>query len=254
MKNKYYKWTEDKLKLLDELYPITSNNDLCILFSISNKRAIAECARKRGLKKIIDPSRNGTLQPLFEETNLAYYWLGFIMADGWISKEGQLVIALSNKDKNHLQKIADLLKTSINDYPSSNKKGIQSRLSIQDKKHGILLRNKLNIRDKKTYEIPNIDFISNKFLLPFFIGFIDGDGSLVNNSIKIECWKNWEQAFINFGDFLQKEYKIKYKISFNKNKYVKISFGIKESRLIKQEVLKLNVPFMERKWDLIKDK
>lgn len=251
MKKEYYKWTEDKLKILYELYATTSNDDLGKILGISNRRTIAEYARKRGLKKEIDPSRKGTLKPLLEENNESFYWLGFIMADGWISKYGQLVIALSNKDENHLQIIAELLKTNINNYPSSNKKGIQSRISVQDKNYGVELRNKMNIRDKKTYEIPNLNFVPDEFMLPFIIGFIDGDGSLINSNIKIECWKNWAESFDYFGKYFKDKYNIEYRISFSKDKYVSIYFGRRESELIKREMLKLNVPYLKRKWDLI---
>lgn len=253
MKKEYYKWTQDKLDLLDELYPITSNTDLCEIFGISNKRSIAEFARRRGLKKIIDFSRKGTLLPLLEENNIAYYWLGFIMADGWVSKNGQLVIALSNKDENHLEIIAKLLGTNINNYPNSSKKGIQSRIAVQDKINGVKLRNKLNVKNKKTYEIPNLDFIPSNLLLPFIIGFIDGDGCLVNKYIRIECWKSWENAFVHFGEYLKNEFGISYQISYSKDKYVSLYYGRRESELIKKQMLKLGIPFMKRKWDIIKN-
>lgn len=48
------------------------------------------------------------LYNLLNDTCLAYYWIGFILADGSISKSGELKIALSIKDKDHLKKMLHL--------------------------------------------------------------------------------------------------------------------------------------------------
>lgn len=252
---KRIKWEGEKLELLKELYPIKTNKELCEIFGVINPNVFAETARRNGIvkNKVISSSK-GNLQPLLEENNISYYWLGFIMADGYISKGGQLVVSLSNKDEDHLSKLANLLNTSIKNYPSSNKKGIQSKIAIQDKNLGIILRNKFEIIGKKTYNAPLLyKFIPKEYIIPFIIGFIDGDGSLSTKSIRIECYKTWINNLIFFGEYLKENYNINYRADINKNGYAGIYFTQKDSSLLKYIMLEYNIPFMKRKWNLLKN-
>ncbi len=244
-------WSEEKVNRFKELYPINSNKELCNLFGFTNKRSISNLAIKYNLKKEIDFSIKGNLKPLLEDNNISYYWLGFIMADGYISDKGQLVVALSNKDEEHLLKLSKLLNTTIKNYPQSNKIGIQSKIAIQDKKYGILLREKLGIIGQKTYTAPPLNFIPYEYILPFIIGFIDGDGCISNRAIRIQCHKSWESNFKYIGQYFMTNYNMIHKLSLSKDKYISISFTISNSKIIKDNMVKLNVPYLERKWDKI---
>lgn len=120
----------------------------------------------------------------FEEINTEdkAYWLGFIYADGYVkTKDNILGIALSIKDKKHLEKFNNCLDSNypIHEYKTSGgyKKGngycrleVKSDKIKQDLiKHGVV-PNKTNI-----LEPPNI----KRDLIKHFIrGYLDGDGCI----------------------------------------------------------------------------
>jgi len=49
------------------------------------------------------------LSPLLNETLEAYYWMGFIMADGHLSKQNRLTVTLAIKDSDHLLKLKEFV-------------------------------------------------------------------------------------------------------------------------------------------------
>ena len=106
------------------------------------------------------------------------YWLGFICADGYLNfKRNDLMIGLSIKDKEHLQKLKDCLKSShpikeyIYDYLS------MARLFIGNKK--ITESLKKYIPKDKTFSLI-FPSINNELERHFVRGYFDGDGSIVN--------------------------------------------------------------------------
>lgn len=115
------------------------------------------------------------------------YWLGFIYADGYISRcNGRNIvgIALAAKDRGHLEKFKRCVHATypIHDYISNRgyKNGTKySRILIESVdmvdalvSHGVY-ENKTNIIKR-----PNIDSL----LIPSFIlGYFDGDGSIFLN-------------------------------------------------------------------------
>jgi len=133
-----------------------------------------------------------------EDTEQAYYWAGFIAADGCVYKNS-LIINLAEKDKKHLEKF----KNSIN-YKKDLKKlckkhslknpkwndSIQYSLRFQSQ-HIIESLKKFNIVPNKTltYKFPKLLF--NSDLVHHFIrGYIDGDGSFwVDKNRKRICFE-----------------------------------------------------------------
>lgn len=124
------------------------------------------------------------------------YWLGFIYADGYISKVESsknhkylFEVQLAEKDKSHLEKLKnffnskkDLLchnrKTKIKNYSSY-------RLSRQNKHLWESLYNK-GVTPKKslTLEFPTTEQVPKEFQLAFIRGYIDGDGCITINNAK----------------------------------------------------------------------
>lgn len=56
------------------------------------------------------------LEKLLLDVPETYYWIGFILADGHISKNNRLVVTLSVKDKNHLIKLQKYLEIENMQY------------------------------------------------------------------------------------------------------------------------------------------
>jgi hypothetical protein len=111
------------------------------------------------------------------------YWAGFILADGCV-KEKSLVICLARKDKEHLQKFLDCLKSDYPIYDSiayrkykgkllkSERSSIEvcSRDIVNDLK-------KINITKNKTLRAIPVN-LSIELMRHFYRGLFDGDGGL----------------------------------------------------------------------------
>lgn len=104
------------------------------------------------------------------------------MADGHISKRCSLIIRLNKKDKDHLQKLASKIngKLTFSKKISSftNKESEFVNLTASDKKILTNCMTILNMKETaKTYFPPTLD-VFNEYFIYFFLGFVDGDGSI----------------------------------------------------------------------------
>jgi hypothetical protein len=123
--------------------------------------------------------------------------------------------------------------------------------------YGSILKNKLGISDKKTYNGIDFSFIDNKdLLISLFIGFYDGDGCVSNydknnqiRSIKIECHKNWDIFFIMCKDKLKEYLNVDSTIRVTKKDSVILSLNKKSNiEILKKYAIDNNLPIMTRKW------
>ncbi len=256
------KWTIEKIEYLKKEYPLGYYKDMCEYLKISRK-ALNVAAQRFKIKSEKDTNFY-KLKILYNNTNINYYWYGYIMADGYLSVKGELKVAISNKDYTHLEKLSLLLKSNIHikERQTVYKKAVYCILSCKDVIYGVKLRKKLNIIDKKTYNAPSLSFIKNKkHFLAFLAGFIDGDGHIeyytkktgdqTPSTIRIMCHGNW---YTNL-EFLQKcldEYlNIKSTIKYSRKTYPILTIYKKDNILkLKEEFLKMKLPIMERKWKL----
>lgn len=109
------------------------------------------------------------------------YWLGFIYADGTVSKkenkQKSISIELSQKDLKHLEKFAKIFNSNVKKY---NKK-LSCKVSVTSLKLWEDIQ-KYNIIPNKTYiEINVLEKIPNHLKKDFIRGFFDGDGNCSNN-------------------------------------------------------------------------
>lgn len=205
---------------------------------------------------------------LLNNDNCSFYWIGFLLADGHFNTTGRLSLELSVKDIEHLIKFKQYIKCNLNIRVSTqsfyNKHNCI--LSINDTITTKLLSNKFNIKQRKTYNPPDISFYKNftdEQLFSLIIGFIDGDGSItkqitpsntIHYHITIENHKSWHSFYEMIETFLYKILDIKPNkptyIRINTNDYVCLSFTKKEFIYkINQKQKELNLPVLERKWD-----
>ena len=128
--------------------------------------------------------REGTLCPLLEDTPEALYWMGFLLADGYFT-DTQLYVALAKKDEKHLQILADFLggiKLHDRDSKSRDMKVHKAVfLSLMHTDAMKKLKIKWGISNQKTYNPPNLSWLSEQQLIFVIIGFIDGDGHIVRS-------------------------------------------------------------------------
>ena len=192
--------TQEHSKLIFEHY---ESGDLDWLAKQVNKKkhAIEEWANKRGLVRKINIRRNGSLEPLLSGTLQSFYWLDFIAADGYIHKNGHLMVSQVEKDKDTIFRFAKFLNTSVYEFEQTTTfcKCKQYRVNICDIKIGRDIRKLFNIQDHlpKTYTGISLDFITNEDQAAAFLsGFIDGDGHLDKHSTYIiQCDKSWFDTF-----------------------------------------------------------
>ncbi|MCP4363931.1 MAG: helix-turn-helix domain-containing protein [Planctomycetes bacterium] len=127
------------------------------------------------------------------DTEEKAYWVGFIMADGWVYHKGStdyhtFGIGLKASDKHHLLKLKDALNSSHPIYIDSRN---LSRYRINSKrlcealmKHGIVPR-----KSNKELVPPQMQ---NELLRHFWRGYFDGDGSLyITKNMNAKHRKSW---------------------------------------------------------------
>lgn len=148
------------------------------------------------------------------DTDLKAYFLGFIMADGCITKTSKtnkyynrLSINISKKDRIILEKFKEEIEASydIKDYFPNNKtfgEYEMSRIDINSKKICNDLIQYGICNNKTGFEcLPNI----KKSLLPSFVrGFLDGDGTINTNGhigfcSCLKMIKDLKELFLSWG-------------------------------------------------------
>lgn len=250
-------WTEEKINELKFSYENLSKEEIIKKFPEYKWRSIQNVAYFMGFKKGFCETRNGNVENLFNKSNESYYWLGLIVTDGYVSKEGELKIELAVKDYLYLKKLSDFLNTNINIYPpyKSSKPNSNGtcRIKIKDIKNGVKLRNLLGIEKQKSYNPINLNFINErKELLSFLGGYIDGDGTInKEGDIKIDAHINYKDFMFLFGDKLVTEKIITKFTIITYADMVRISFPRKDGIKLKKMLLELNLPIMVRKWDRV---
>lgn len=211
------------------------------------ERVNSEC-RKCAVPKYT--KRKGECSILLNESLNSYYWIGFILADAHIHDNKRLVIKLSKKDEHHLHKLRKYLGVKKLD---NNKN--QSCLSIMETRTFQRLSEKFDIKSNKTEIPPKISVfkkLPRKKLLSLFCGFIDGDGCIRNQSngrpdfnLAIKCHSSWLEILKMFSERFLQDCTVK----LNSSGYAAlICSNTKVMKKLKEEVLVLNLPLLERKW------
>jgi len=259
------KWTTKETELLLDQYTRCSKAELTAMFPKRSWDAIKLRAARFGLRFYHEDHRfsKSDLSVLLEDTPLAYYWMGFLTADGHFY-EKRVKLHLAKKDRSHLQKYAKFVSCEL----------AKRRLavSIQDRIVVPLLRTKYHLTSRKTYEPPISGWIfGNKELdealkanlyLAYMIGFIDGDGSITYQtgrkdcSLRIKCHMSWWHFLQYFSDWISMRLGVnsnKVKTVMQKQgKYAQLAFTRRSIlRYLKIKTKELDLPVLERKWSRI---
>jgi len=251
-------WNKKELIFLKENY---YNKDKNFLLSNINRSwdAIKQKAEELKLKRNNDFLRKSKMNKLFENNINSFYWMGFLLADGYFDlKNKRIFLTLSNKDINHLKLFESFIETNIYKYNKN------CRISFQNIDIFNKIIKKFHIyNSNKTYN--PIDFylfnFKNEYLLSLIIGFIDGDGSITklknrkDCNLRIKLHSSWLKNLIFIENFIYDYFQINKDKTFskiNKNNYSYLCVSNnKILKLLKNEILILNIPFMERKWNKI---
>lgn len=246
-------WSKEEDLLLINNYELEQKEILKLLKGRTISSVYHRAHKLKIKKKTKFKSVKNELKFLLSESNLAYYIIGFIFADGHFTDDGQLSISVANKDNIFLNKIGKILNSNI------IKGKTTSYLRCRNKKIINKILDKFDFKKRKTYNPPDTSkwSFSEEQLFSLFIGFIDGDGHISKKdnslSIGIHIHSNWLNFLFYFHNLIEKTWKIKIpKPKILNDGYA--SFRITNNIIIK-EIKKIaaknDLIFMNRKWDLI---
>lgn len=245
-------WSQNDDLILEKSYYSFSKEQLEKLFPNRTWDAIKIHARKLGLNRNSNLLANTNPSVLLLEIPEAYYWIGFLLADGHFSGK-RLKLALSKKDYEQIKKFADFISLR-----QINEDSVSYNISIQHDSIYELIK-KFKISNKKTNNPPDFRNIKGDLFLALLIGFIDGDGSIQYQTNRKDCQlsiqihNSWLETLNFFSLNLHSLIGIPYQKAIINSRgyaYLNISNSI-VLKFIKRNALRLNLPIMERKWNKI---
>lgn len=163
------------------------------------------------------------------------YWLGFLYADGYISKRNETVIALSKKDVEQVENFCNSVgankeKIKARTHPCESR-SVSIKISSVKFTNYIIKQGCVNAKSK-IIKLP--DFNDDNLDLAFLSGYYDGDGAA--NSCELYCGSK---------EFLQ-QIKNKYNIKFEVKKKDRV-FLLNLGADFKRKIIKNYPECMERK-------
>lgn len=182
------------------------------------------------------------------------YWLGFLFADGNISKDGyRITLALAIKDEEHLKKFKDFLKYkgSINYTNYNNNPGC--RIFFRSK-HMWESLNTLGCVPAKSLVLnfPNLKHFKSKELIRHFLrGYCDGDGFLgfyKNHKCELsfvgtESFLKSSESFFNIKGYIRN------KTSKNwENKAFDLKYAGRKARMVARILYENSSVYLQRKY------
>ena len=256
------KWTKQQNELFMEIYPHARNSEILLHFPWMNNHSINERARKLGVQKRICQQRKGDASPLVENTNESFYWMGMLLADGWLSETGHIVLTLAKADEEHLEKFARFMSSTVGKMQRNMLRVAVSHPEVVKK-----LKTKFGLKKNKTYNPPSLRIKEweDEHFLSMFCGFVDGDGSIYQSTqakgrvrLVIQVHASWKPIFEEWSQRLSNilqcsEEEIICRDDQRKDKQI-VSLYVNKQKLLKQLkslVLRLKLPLLERKWSKI---
>ncbi len=188
MKKSKYSYLFSEKDNFIRLYEIERKSSLEIakIYNI-NASAVCYLLNKFGVERRDDKHKSKFYlnEDFFEDIDSREkaYWLGFIFADGYITKDSYVGIALNSCDKEHLEKFKKAIGSNhiihtykCSDNCFSNPNNYYSRLLFKSEKMCSDLE-KIGCVEHKSLVL-SFPKISPLFYKDFIRGYFDGDGSL----------------------------------------------------------------------------
>lgn len=196
----YCRWTEEDLVFLKNNY--NHQNKELLLDQLAPRKwpAIRKKASVLGLKH--DHFRKSDLRSLLAENPRAYYWMGFLAADGHFTPR-RIQLGVAQKDLGHLKRFMQFIHSSHKIYKLKGQDHYRIKCGHTEVVEKI--RSKFGIESCKTYsplDLSQVNQEADRFL-PFVIGFIDGDGCTDGKySISIVSHPNWLENLAFMRDYV----------------------------------------------------
>jgi hypothetical protein len=261
----YLSWTPEEVDFLRANYPTATEQQLRDGLQQRKWHCITKKATKESLERTC--FKHAKLANLLPDTPEAFYWMGFLCADGNFT-ERRIVLGVATKDLDHLRRFLAFVESTneIGEPQKGYHRAKLTNVSVVGK-----LRARFGIHNNKTHNPCNISWLDKDQLTAFFVGYADGDGCVMKSKVSINCvlsvvsHPSWLGNLQVMHRHLYKESGKIYDIdppkirnhvtSLPQSKDVKKTYQIVDFRISHRVVLQwlrrraneLSLPYMERK-------
>ena len=173
-------WTKYEDDIIRQYYHKNGYEKVLEFLPHRNKRGIQSRASKLGIRYL---TYNKYYFSKIDSPTKAY-WLGFLYADGYTTKDDRWGIELKYDDKKHIENL--LMEIEYSGLPKErNRNGFKScSLLIKNKiMTESLIRLGVIPNKTETLKFPATDILSKEYYSDFIRGFFDGDGCISYNYI-----------------------------------------------------------------------
>jgi len=237
------RWSKDEERVLIE----NCDEHDEVLLGLLPSRTLAAIKHRINALGLSRRCKAAKLSCLLTDSPVAYYWVGFLLADGHFSC-GRLKLVLSDKDSEHFGRFLSFI--------------CSRRVQVGFVDHVIVdkLMMKFGITSRKTYEPCDIAWIDDEDLFfSLVVGFVDGDGCICRStgrptgSVRIKCHSSWLKNLQLMSDRVCLMFGVSPTIAhLNKDGYAEIAWcDCFLLKCFKRKAIEFGLPFMERKWSRI---
>ena len=228
------------------------------------RQTISKHLKNRGIEVVNYQNRARLDETVFDsmDTEEQFYWLGFLYADGNISKTGnRLEVALALKDIDHLEKFRNFLKLTTEIKTVLRNGHYICRLYVRNKHLWETLNNLGCVPCKSLIlEFPKKEIFKNNkmFILHFIRGYVDGNGCLGYYWNKQHTSINTQVSIVSTESFLNSIKKLfgnKHGYIHNKssknweNKAYQLTFNGAIARKFARYLYEKATIYMQRKYE-----
>jgi len=184
------KWSESEICLVRTLYQSAARDEILLALNRSWE-SIKLKANGLGLRRDRISKKQSNLSVLLLDAPISYYWIGFLAADGHFCQK-RVALGIAIKDLEHLRKFGCFVSCD-----NVNIRGNRRSCYVSCMDASVIpeLRRKFGICNRKTSNPLTFDFPDDMLFMSYFIGFVDGDGSIGGTgnrrSISIKIHRNW---------------------------------------------------------------
>lgn len=228
------------------------------------RQTISKYLKDMGIEVVNYQNRARLDETVFDsmDTEEQFYWLGFLYADGNISKTGnRLELTLALKDIDHLEKFRNFLKLTTEIKTVLRNGHYACRLYVRNKHLWGTLNNLGCVPCKSLIlEFPKREIFKNNkmFILHFIRGYVDGDGCLSYYWNKQHTSINTQVSIVSTESFLNSIKKLfgnKHGYIHNKsskdweNKAYQLTFNGAIARKFARYLYEKATIYMQRKYE-----
>lgn len=228
------------------------------------RQTISKHLKDMGIEVVNYQNRARLDETVFDsmDTEEQFYWLGFLYADGNISKTGnRLELTLALKDIDHLEKFRNFLKLTTEIKTVLRNGHYACRLYVRNKHLWETLNNLGCVPCKSLIlEFPKKEIFKNNkmFILHFIRGYVDGDGCLSYYWNKQHTSINTQVSIVSTESFLNSIKKLfgnKHGYIHNKsskdweNKAYQLTFNGAIARKFARYLYEKATIYMQRKYE-----